>query len=712
MHYLKKLKNKLHYSVLWFVLILIFLIRLFYTHSAYIGNETSITGKILSYQINGDQLKIELKAKEKILVNYYFKTEEEKQNFYHIYQIGDHILVKGILKFPMQNRNFHLFHYQKYLKSKKINWVMNSDQIQLKSKNKNILYQWKNQFYQLLAKQKNAQYFYYLLLGDSNNMDDAFLQKVQMLGISHLFAISGMHIHLLASILTWILSKIVKNRKVEWIFLTIFLGFYMFLTNFSPSIIRASIFFLILLLKKIYHLHWEPLMILIGIALGMLIYNPFYVYHLGFVFSFTISFSLLYLSRFQTKQSYIKQLWQTSWISFWMGVPILIHSFFTINFLAPIWNILFVPFVSILLFPICFFSVWIPWLRPIFTFFQIILETMIDITNHITFFIVPFSDYPSILLPIILLWILYTLKCWLLKKRKPFLCLILFLVFYYFIAFFNCHFTVTMLDVGQGDSTLVMFPNQRGNILIDTGGILNYEHETWKKRNNMTLAESTLIPYMKSVGIHHLDYLILTHGDYDHMGAAIDLVNHFKVKKVILNCGERNELEEELLKVLKNKQIPYYSCLSELNIDHHKLYFLNTKIYGNENDNSSVIYMKFNQYQFLLMGDAGIDKENDIINTYRLSNIDVLKIGHHGSKTSSSNQFINWIHPNYSVISVGENNRYGHPDLEVLENLKNSNIYRTDQNGSIMFQIKNNQFSIKTCIKNDETKIGYDLKSQ
>ena len=97
------------------------------------------------------------------------------------------------------------------------------------------------------------------------------------------------------------------------------------------------------------------------------------------------------------------------------------------------------------------------------------------------------------------------------------------------------------------------------------------------------------------------------------------------------------------------------------------------------------------------MGDASISTEHEILNKYNLSDIDVLKVGHHGSKTSSSKEFINVINPRYYVISAGKNNRYGHPNKEVLDNLDNSKIYRTDENGSIMFKIKNNKLQVETC---------------
>ena len=181
------------------------------------------------------------------------------------------------------------------------------------------------------------------------------------------------------------------------------------------------------------------------------------------------------------------------------------------------------------------------------------------------------------------------------------------------------------------------------------------------------------------------------------MGEAINLVENFKVEKIIFNCGSYNGLEQELIKVLDKKKVKYYQCIKELNIDTYKLQFLNTKEYDNENDNSNVIYLEFNNYKFLFMGDAGIEKEKDILDKYNLKDIDFLKVGHHGSNTSSSKEFINSINPKYSLISVGKNNRYGHPKKSVLDTLGNSKIYRTDLDGSIEIKLSKNGYRIRTC---------------
>ena len=279
----------------------------------------------------------------------------------------------------------------------------------------------------------------------------------------------------------------------------------------------------------------------------------------------------------------------------------------------------------------------------------------------------------------------------------------IFIIFLYIKPYFRNYNSVYFIDVKQGDASLIVTKNNK-SILIDTGGIVNYSpKELWKqKNNNYNLMKSSVIPFVKSIGVKKIDYLILTHGDYDHMGEAINLVNNFKVEKVIFNCGEFSELEQGLIEVLDKKKIPYYSCIKELNIDNNKLYFLQTKEYDNENDNSNVIYTEIDGYKFMFMGDAGVEKEKDIVDKYNISNIDILKVGHHGSKTSSSESFINEMNPKYSIISVGKNNRYGHPNKEVLNNLEDSKIYRTDKNGSIMFKIKNSKLNIKNVSMKDE----------
>lgn len=184
----------------------------------------------------------------------------------------------------------------------------------------------------------------------------------------------------------------------------------------------------------------------------------------------------------------------------------------------------------------------------------------------------------------------------------------------------------------------------------------------------------------------------LPNGVFDHIGNAFYLVDDIKIEKVILSCGEINDLEISLIEKLKNRRIAYSK---EMDSTYEMIYgtwhFLDTINYDNENDNSLVTYLKYYDYTFLFMGDVLSVVENNIIKKYQLSKIDFLKMGHHGSKTSSGKKFINYIKPGYDLISVGRKNKYGHPNKETLENLKGFIIYRTDLIGTIKLIINKNK---------------------
>ena len=264
------------------------------------------------------------------------------------------------------------------------------------------------------------------------------------------------------------------------------------------------------------------------------------------------------------------------------------------------------------------------------------------------------------------------------------------------LPYLNPNTYVYFLDVGQGDSTLIVGSHMSYAMLIDTGGKIKFEQEDWEVRNKEYDGASNIITFLRSLGLTKLDLLVGTHGDADHLGEAINLVNNFVVDKVVFNKGSYNDLEKSLIQVLEKKNIPYFQNLSEINLGNNKFYFINDKEFGDENNNSIVMYADFEGIKFLFMGDAGIEVEKHLLEKYNFSDVDVLKVGHHGSKTSSSLEFINHINPAYSIISVGRNNRYGHPNVEVLNNLNDSFIYRTDFNGSISFILNEENIFIKT----------------
>ena len=686
---MKKLKILLLLKILFLCVSITLIIVKFLTFKTKpLSNKNEFIGEILDVKIKNEKITIKLNTDEKILINYYIKKNENYSNL----KIGSIIKVEGKLDYPKKNTNFNLFNYKNYLLSEKIYFVLTANKITYIKDTDNIFFKAKNLLINYINNFKTKDYLYTFILGNTSLLEQDIKESFQNNGISHLFAVSGMHITLISTLLMYLLKKITKNHDISYIITIFILLFYTFITNFSSSILRAFLLFLLIYINKKFKFNLKTIEIIMLILLILLMYNPFYIYSIGFKFTFIISIILILFSKkINNFKNYFSKLLMTSLISFFISLPIVINNFFEINLISPLLNLIFVPFISIIIFPFSLISLIFPFLDNIF---YIIVKFMENISIYINNTLSINIIIGKMNLIMIVIYYLLTLICLnkvLVKKYIYVLPIITLILIYSNINYFNKNLIVTMLDVGQGDSLMIAFPNNKGNILIDTGGIVNFT------KTNYEISTSTIIPYLKSIGIKKINYLVLTHGDFDHMGEAVNLVNGFKVEQVVFNCGEFNDLEKELIKVLNQKKIKYYSCVKELNIDNNKLYFLQTKKYDNENDNSNVIYTELNGYKFMFMGDAGVDKEKDILDKYNLSNVDVLKVGHHGSKTSSSKEFIDEINPKYGIISVGKNNRYGHPNKEVLNNLENSKIYRTDQDGSIMFKIKNDKLEIETC---------------
>ncbi len=694
---MKKLKIILQYNWIFYI---IFISAIIYCviynsvpHSSkYNVNDNSFKIVITDINISGNYLKIIGRGKEKIQGTYFFENYTEKIDFIKEYEIGDIIELYGNLEIPSNNTNFNLFNYRKYLYYEGINFSLRIDSYKKKASCNNLFYLLKNAIDNRINEVgSSAGYMKALILGDDSDVSSSIIKTYQNIGISHLFAISGMHISIFTGILLFLLKKIIPSEKISYFIIILFLQIYMFLTGYSSSIVRASTVFTLLSLNKVFRLNIKTFNVfLFGISLIIFI-NPFIVFKIGFQFSTGISAALILFSNLiNNKKGYFKKAFITSIISFLVSFPICIYNFNQVNVLSIIFNLFFIPFMSFILFPLTLITFCFPLFNGLLHFFIVIMEYTARLCSNIS----------SILIfkkPNIIVVIIYFVLIWRILNKKK-ICIVLFIalvmIHYNYNYIFKSSYVI-VLDVGQGDSILLHSDNK--TVLIDTGGKVRYKEEEWKKREISSISSSITLPVLKSYGLRKIDYLVISHGDYDHMGEAINLVESFRVKEVIFNCGSYNDLEKDLIKVLKRKNIKYFSCINELSAGKYKLQFLNTSIYDNENDNSSVIYLNYNNYKFLFMGDAGVEKEKDILEKYNVSKIDVLKIGHHGSKTSSDKNFIDEMNPKYSVISVGKNNRYGHPNKEVLNNLDNSKIYRTDQDGSIMLKIKNNKLKIETC---------------
>lgn len=698
----KLLKNdKFYYFLVILSLLYSFAVtKLYRFESKYTSDNSLFTGIITEKEFDGNKLSFTLKAKENIICTYYIDTLDEKKYLEKNFKLGNKIRIEGELKNPKNNTVPNGFNYKNYLYNNKIFWTLSVQKIVDIEKTDNILYKIKNSIIERIDNfNYSSKYLHAFILGDTSKIDDNVLSSYRTNGISHLFAVSGMHVSLITGIILSILKKLKIKDTISIVICIILLLFYMFLTNFSPSVLRASLLFILLTINRIAKLNFKSINIILFILSLNLFLNPFYLYNISFQYSYSICIGLiLFKDILKNYKNYFSKTLIVSLIAFLIGLPITMYNFYQVNLLNTFLNLIFVPLISVIIFPFLLVTFFIPSLEFINNIFINILEKLSLFATQFKIFNLVLAKPPifiMILYCVLIIFVLYKIY----KRKYIYIGLIIIvLLFHNNYSYFNKKMYMIMIDVGQGDSTLIVLPNNKGNILIDTGGIINFNNEKWEKRSkSYSIAIDTTIPMFKSLGIKDIDYLILTHGDYDHMGESINFINNFKVNNIIINDGEVNNNEKVLYNYFDHKKIKKYGSSDILKIDKYKFQFLNPIIdFNDENKNSLVIYTELLNNKILIMGDASKEIENLILNEYNLNKIDILKVGHHGSNTSTKEEFIDIIKPKYSLISVGANNRFGHPKEEVLETLKNSTIYRTDLNGSIVFNFKNNKMKIET----------------
>ncbi len=649
------------------ITIIIFIITLLYTNyypfkSKYTKDDKEFIGIVTKYEVKEDKITIEIKAKEKLLITYKYQDKEFNNLSY-----GDKIKAKGTLITPSKNTNQNTFNYQKYLYYKKIYYLVEATSINKIANNHNYLYTIKNTLYQKINKLKSSNYIKTLLFCD-NTLSKEIKESYRINGISHLFSVSGMHINFFVSIIYLYLNKITYNKRIKYLITNIFIITYLILFP-SSSLLRSTVMSILYSINYLLKLKIKKIDILL-LTLGVsLLINPFIIYDLGYIYSYTITFFLVLSSSTLKKKNKINKIIYISLLSFLVSIPITIYNSYEINIISILLNIILVPIISIIILPLTILTYIFPILDSILYLFTNTLETISLFISKINITKIIFPK-PSLLI-VVLYYIIFLLSY---QNKKYFYLNIILLIIIYISPYLNSNFEVVMFEVGEADCHLIKYPYNKNTILIDTG-------------KNEYKIKNEVIPYLKSIGIKKIDYLIITHGDLDHIGGSITLINNFQVKNVILNKGTFTDLEKELIKNLNKKKIPYQININKINLSNHTIYLLNNTKYNNENDNSIITYFTYQKYKFLYMGDASITTEDNLLENYNLNNISILKVGHHGSNTSSSKDFISQINPSISLISVGENNIYHHPNKEVINNLSKSRIYRTDINNMVKLTI-------------------------
>ena len=638
-----------------------------------IENQTFIQGKINSYEwLENQKIKIEVTYSKLKIIGYYNYEEQELKELKNIIKIGNQMELTGALQHPESNTIPNTFSYQNYLKSQKIFYIMKIDKIILKQK-ANIWNRGKDFLIKHCEKSIHQTYLKRLLLGLTTNQKQEMFRIYQKNGISHIFAISGMHFYIIYHFLNKWIRKKVQKEKNTLLLTFLILSIYYFLLFPSISSTRAYIMLGLITLKKYKNIKISnKILFLICLIIHLLI-NPLIIWNISFYYSYLLSFC--FLTIISERKNKRNQILMTSIMVFLFSLPITVTSSFCINPWTILNNIIWIPFITTILFPVLILHFFLPSLSVVSSMILKILE---EGNKLVAMFPCSNIIMPKTSIFVLLLYYFLLVMIYYLQKKRWIILLGCVLFFWKIAPKLDANGYIYFLDVGQGDCAVIISPFQKEVLLIDTGP------ESQWLQNNLNV-------FLNSLGIHQIDLAVLSHGDFDHAGNILGLLSHKKIQKILLNQGSMTEIEQKIQENYPEKIIEKYDSKQ---LEFHQL---NHKKQQNENENSTIIQVCIWNRCTLFMGDASQKVEKELITNYQI-NATILKVGHHGSNTSTSNDFLDKIPFQIGIISAGRNNFYHHPHENVLNRLKEKKIeiYNTQTNGTITLKINAKGFTIKT----------------
>ncbi len=627
-----------------------------------------------------------------------------------IYQYGDVLQVKGRLQIPSNAMNTGGFDYNNYLKAKGIYAIgfaapQQIEKLHQKNDKKSIidfLFLFRQKVIHIsntLLPTQEAAILKGMLMGDHADFTEEMNEDFSRSGLSHLVAVSGMHVAILLMGLTYLLNLLRINRKIVNIIGMIAVIFYILIVGGTPSVTRAGIMAIIFLLASILDRQSDALTSLFIAALMMLIYNPMFLFSVGFQLSFCATSALLifyqpvYMKLSFLQDEFIhKKIYEVLIASIVVQIgtiPLTAYYFNGLSIVSLGANLVVIPLVSIALISgivlVLMGFIHIILGQAVAGFTYVFLK-LIGSTAHL-FARLPFAlvkvPSPNIIFCITYLLILFIVYN-LLKGEKDktkvkwscylFAVVIVCAIVLQFSQLNNIE--VTFINVGQGDSALIRC-NGGKTILIDGG-------------------ENTVVPYLLKQGVGKIDVAIVSHYHDDHTQGILSVLDEMPVETLALPFREQgNELHDLFIQIAQDKQIPVYYLTKGDELEINKKTYMEviapdlfqtaSERYG-ENDQSLVIRFHYGDSVYLFTGDIEKSTEEYISSKNIDLKADVLKVAHHGSDTSTTTAFLSTVAPEYAVISVGRN-QFGHPSKEVIERLESAKVkvFRTDTNGTITF---------------------------
>ncbi|WP_226667330.1 DNA internalization-related competence protein ComEC/Rec2 [Metabacillus litoralis] len=667
-------------------------------------------------KIDGNFLtgKIKNEEGEKLVFSYILDSKKEKQLYANL-KPGDSCIFKGELQSPKLPTLPNAFNYKQYLHDHHIHWKFSVKEIErCYAKNGGVMNKLLNlRLFGLSVIENNfpattVGVVQALIFGERNLLQEDIEKAYQELGIVHLLAISGLHVGLLVGGVYFLLLYFGVTHEKAKLFIIICLPIYMIVTGGAPSVIRASFMVILYFVLQLFKQKVSPLDVISFTFLCLLLINPYYLFQVGFQLSYVVSFGLLLSSKIlHFFSSWLAKLTIVSLLAQVCAIPLLLYHFYEFSLISLPMNIIFVPFYSFIILPLAIISTVVVSLPFVGFIFVKLISSLLELshqlvlfTSSIPFFTITTGKPSSVFLILyvvllLLLFIIYERTNTVKKILWPISLILCLFMFQKFAQMINPYGQVLTIDVGQGDSIFIQQPHNNGTFLIDTGGKVSFPKEAWEEsKRSYSIVKSVTVPYLKSIGVTKLNGLFLTHGDFDHIGEVLTLMEEIRIEQIIIPIGfNRGELEDRIIKAATKKGIGIKEVKDGDQLRYKDITFrviAPKTLSESKNDDSLVLWTKMGGLSWLFTGDAEINSEQQLIKSYPALKVDVLKVGHHGSKGSTSELLLDIIKPSYAIVSAGLNNRYQHPHPEVVDKLlrRNIRILRTDLQGAILYQYK------------------------
>lgn len=634
-------------------------------------------------------------------------------------KIGNYYQAKGKLRTPFKASNPSQFNYGKYLKNFNTYTVFYTDEITPAAKNPTVKWKFLQNLNNLRDKIINVHSKYLKspnleILGGIVFGDDAIAPpdyiKASFInsGLLHILAASGMNVAFIYGFWVFFMRRIRAPFKITVLSGMILVIFYTMMTGMGASVLRAALMLLLILAGKLIDRDAHTISLLSFVATILLIYNPAYINDVGFQLSFIVTFGLLTTANIifdKYKDSKIPDFLIGAILipvvaQIWVA-PIQMFYFNTFSSYSIFANILSMPFLSVISFGgfvSSIIAMFAPLTDKICMLFDLILNYVLNILVFISNFFaqLPHSlcttRHPNIIQIFIyygiILSITLGIKIGFNKKLKIFCLALLTLLLISFIQIPSNNLEVIVFDVQNADCFLIKTPENK-YFIIDTGKS-GY-------KGSKAQANSIIIKYLKDRGIKNIEALIITHFDNDHSGGAVDIMKNLKVKQIYINSyNDKSTTSKIIYDALEKNQIP--NKIPQNNSSIYKENDLNIQTYqaktDKENDNSIITLLSYKNFDMLFMGDAGT-KAFDQLKSDIPTNIEVLKVGHHGGLNTVNKEMLDHIKTETSIISTGINS-FGHPYKSTLDTLRETNIYRTDRHNSIKIKTNGDEYSIYT----------------